>query len=105
MNADNLDVTLVNGRLMIKDEKKRGYEENKGDNPLSERRYGSLNGTSAFLKASIPDRSRQASRAVYSTIRPAQDGESRQTGQEDRSEDNLIGDSNAGPDLEQIPLK
>lgn len=42
MNADNLEVKLVNGRLVIKGEKQESREEGKGDSRLSERRYGSF---------------------------------------------------------------
>jgi HSP20 family protein len=42
MGADNLEVKLANDRLVIKGEKKESREDNKGDNHLSERRYGSF---------------------------------------------------------------
>lgn len=42
MDADNLEVRLVGDRLVITGEKKGSREESKGDNHLSERRYGSF---------------------------------------------------------------
>lgn len=42
MNADNLEVKLVDDRLVIKGEKQESREEGKGDSRLSERRYGSF---------------------------------------------------------------
>jgi HSP20 family protein len=45
MSAENLEVKLVNGRLVIKGEKKETKEEKRGDTELSERRYGSFERT------------------------------------------------------------
>jgi HSP20 family protein len=42
MAPENLEVKLVNGRLLIKGEKKETKEEKHGDTELSERRYGSF---------------------------------------------------------------
>lgn len=42
MAPENLEVKLVNGRLVIKGEKKETKEEKHGDTELSERRYGSF---------------------------------------------------------------
>ncbi|MGE0005459.1 MAG: Hsp20/alpha crystallin family protein [Parvibaculaceae bacterium] len=45
MAPENIDVKLVNGRLVIKGEKKETKEEKHGDIELSERRYGSFERT------------------------------------------------------------
>jgi HSP20 family protein len=42
MAPENLEVKLVNGRLVVKGEKKETKEEKRGDTELSERRYGSF---------------------------------------------------------------
>jgi HSP20 family protein len=42
MDSENLEVKLVNDRLVIKGEKKESKEEKHGDTELSERRYGSF---------------------------------------------------------------
>jgi HSP20 family protein len=45
MAPENLEVKLVNGRLVIKGEKKETKEGKHGDTELSERRYGSFERT------------------------------------------------------------
>jgi HSP20 family protein len=45
MDPENLEVKLVNDRLVIKGEKKESKEERHGDTELSERRYGSFERT------------------------------------------------------------
>src|SRR5262245_32811379 len=45
MAPENLEVKLVNGRLVIKGEKKETTEEKHGETELSERRYGSFERT------------------------------------------------------------
>lgn len=42
MDPENLEVKVVNGRLIIQGEKKETKEEKHGDTELSERRYGSF---------------------------------------------------------------
>jgi HSP20 family molecular chaperone IbpA len=59
-------VNLSDGGLTIKGEKHEEKEEKKEGYHLHERHFGSFQATSACQKASIPTRSRRASRTACS---------------------------------------
>ncbi len=56
MGADNIEVKLANGNLVIKGEKKESHEESKADSYLSERRYGSFERTFRLPEGVDPEK-------------------------------------------------
>ena len=66
MDEKNVEVKLANGVLTIKGEKQEEKEEKKKDYYMRERRFGSFQRAFRCRMASIPTRSRQASKRACS---------------------------------------